>query len=358
LAAASGDATLATAALDEVSVAVTHSGNIAAAVSAGPDRAISLGVPTIVAGTVTDDGLPEPPGAVAVQWSKVSGPGTVTFGTPDAPTTTVSLAALGAYVLRLAANDGEATTFSEMMCQVENLPVLDLVVDDHTASEYTGDEGGFTVHRAGGTGQAVQVRLAYAGSGSNGTDVDLLPDTIGLSPGQVASGTVVRALADALSEGPESLEIYLLADAAYLLGTNTAGAVTIADTPIDDWRFAWFGAQANTPPAEDLADWDGDGYDNLWEYGTGGRPTLHDTGLSPRLDLVPGAVVLTYQAAAQAPDVSWSAFGTDALAASWTRAVPAGSSTNTVDPATLEIHWTFPIGTNDQRFLKLQLQRP
>ena len=33
----------------------------------------------VLDGTVTDDGLPDPPGAVTVEWSQVSGLGPVTF---------------------------------------------------------------------------------------------------------------------------------------------------------------------------------------------------------------------------------------------------------------------------------------
>ena len=44
-------------------------------------------------------------GRVTTTWSKVSGPGTVTFGNPNAVDTTASFSAAGTYVLRLTAND-------------------------------------------------------------------------------------------------------------------------------------------------------------------------------------------------------------------------------------------------------------
>lgn len=46
---------------------------------------------------------------ITYQWSKVSGPGTVTFGTPTAPVTTAAFDVAGDYVIRCAATDG---TFS------------------------------------------------------------------------------------------------------------------------------------------------------------------------------------------------------------------------------------------------------
>ena len=56
-------------------------------------------------GSVTDDGLPNPPATVTDTWSQVSGPGTATFTDPSSPTTTVSFDSAGTYVLRLTADD-------------------------------------------------------------------------------------------------------------------------------------------------------------------------------------------------------------------------------------------------------------
>jgi hypothetical protein len=50
------------------------------AVDAGPALAVALPAAASLDGTVTDDGLPNPPGAMTTTWSQVSGPGTVTFG--------------------------------------------------------------------------------------------------------------------------------------------------------------------------------------------------------------------------------------------------------------------------------------
>ena len=76
------------------------------AVDAGNDLAVNLpGVASLI-GTVSDDALPNPPGFVAVTWSKVSGPGAVSFGEPTAWDTTAAFDAPGEYVLKLTADDG------------------------------------------------------------------------------------------------------------------------------------------------------------------------------------------------------------------------------------------------------------
>src|SRR5207253_3036445 len=55
-------------------------------------------------GTANDDGLPAG-STVTTTWSKVSGPGTVTFANVNARSTTASFSAAGSYVLRLTASD-------------------------------------------------------------------------------------------------------------------------------------------------------------------------------------------------------------------------------------------------------------
>jgi hypothetical protein len=82
--------------------------NDAPTVNAGSDLSIKLPATASLDGTVTDDGLPNPPAAVTTTWSKVSGPGTVSFGSTSSVDTTASFSAAGTYTLRLTANDGNA----------------------------------------------------------------------------------------------------------------------------------------------------------------------------------------------------------------------------------------------------------
>jgi len=78
-------------------------------VSAGPAVSVLVGQNVLLDGTVADDGFPKPPNATTVTWSKVSGPGTVTFASPAAVDTQASFSAAGSYVVRLQATDGALT---------------------------------------------------------------------------------------------------------------------------------------------------------------------------------------------------------------------------------------------------------
>ena len=89
-------------------------------VSAGPDQTSTLPASAALDGTVTDDGLPNPPGTVTTTWTKVSGPGTVTFGTPAAVDTSASFSSAGTYVLRLTASDSALTSSDEVTLTVNS----------------------------------------------------------------------------------------------------------------------------------------------------------------------------------------------------------------------------------------------
>jgi hypothetical protein len=88
--------------------------NQAPTVNAGSDRTVTYPTTVTLSGTVTDDGLPNPPGATTKQWSQVSGPGTATFSAPTSTTTNVSFSAPGTYVLRLTANDSQLSSSDDV----------------------------------------------------------------------------------------------------------------------------------------------------------------------------------------------------------------------------------------------------
>lgn len=86
--------------------------NKAPTVGAGSVAANSVS-PIPLGGSVTDDNYPAPP-SLTSQWSKLSGPGTVTFGNAALPATTVTLGTGGTYLLRLRADDTGAVTFRDL----------------------------------------------------------------------------------------------------------------------------------------------------------------------------------------------------------------------------------------------------
>ena len=90
----------------DVQVSVTAKANKAPVVHAGPAQALQGSHVTVLAGSVSDDGLPAG-AALTSAWSQVSGPQPASFANASDPQTSVTLGAAGAYVLKLTANDGQ-----------------------------------------------------------------------------------------------------------------------------------------------------------------------------------------------------------------------------------------------------------
>jgi RHS repeat-associated protein len=101
---------------DDVTVTVNGT-NQPPELNAGPDQTITLPHTATLNGTATDDGLPAG-STLAVGWSQVSGPGAVSFGTPEGVATTASFSEAGTYVLRLTASDSALTASDEVVVTV------------------------------------------------------------------------------------------------------------------------------------------------------------------------------------------------------------------------------------------------
>jgi beta-galactosidase len=99
-------------------LATLPTGDRAPSVNAGTNQITYVGAAISLAGTATDDGLPNPPGMLTTTWSLVSGPGNATFGNSNTLSTTASFDTAGTYVLQLVANDSQAQTVSDVTITV------------------------------------------------------------------------------------------------------------------------------------------------------------------------------------------------------------------------------------------------
>jgi hypothetical protein len=82
-----------------------RSPNFAPVANAGVDRVVVLPGQTYLSGTAKDDGKPN--ATPIVRWSKEAGPGEVTFSDAGAAITTARFSAVGDYLLKLTADDGQ-----------------------------------------------------------------------------------------------------------------------------------------------------------------------------------------------------------------------------------------------------------
>ena len=124
-------------------IVVVEPANQAPSVNAGSDRVTSASISAIDA-TVTDDGLPT--GAtLSVQWTQVSGPQPVTFGSANAVDTTVTVTAVGTYVLRLAASDTALNATDDIQLEVTDFTNQAPIVDAGPDRSLTLPESGLTL---------------------------------------------------------------------------------------------------------------------------------------------------------------------------------------------------------------------
>jgi len=102
-----------------------NTGNSAPVVNAGPDLSlIATNAPIAVqlSGAASDDGQPNPPGALALSWNQVSGPGQVWFSAPNQAITVAYFPGPGTYLLRLTASDSALSASDDLTVTV-NSPV-------------------------------------------------------------------------------------------------------------------------------------------------------------------------------------------------------------------------------------------
>ena len=96
--------------------------NAAPTVSAGSDQTITLPATATLSGSATDDGLPNPPAALTVSWSQVSGPSLALVNAPTQAATTASFVQPGTYVLQLTASDGTLSSSATTQITVQDGP--------------------------------------------------------------------------------------------------------------------------------------------------------------------------------------------------------------------------------------------
>ncbi|TVR43760.1 MAG: PKD domain-containing protein [Planctomycetota bacterium] len=116
--------------------------------------AIPEGVGLILDVEVSDDGKGD--GPLTSSWSLVSGPGSVVFESPQSASGAVRFSSLGAYVLRLRADDGLLATERDFAVSVGNHGSLtDPPADDLALRLQLNEEGGSSAADSSGNGRHV-----------------------------------------------------------------------------------------------------------------------------------------------------------------------------------------------------------
>jgi len=245
---------------DDVSVIVIPE-NHAPTANAGSDQTVTLPNLATLNGRVSDDGLPSV-GTLTSLWSKVSGPGTVTFANANSPVTTASFSAAGSYVLRLTASDSQLSSSDDLVITVNSAnqapsvnagpdqsisingnlvanpgneePLLNGLIAGWTAVQGTtwtqGTASGFPAAHGNSyffAGSAAQAELSQ--------DVDVSAFSPGIDAGtqQFAFQAYVRSASEALPDLARVVVEYRDAANANVIGSLDS-ATTSIDSPVND----------------------------------------------------------------------------------------------------------------------------
>lgn len=199
--------------------------NNAPTVEAGNAQTIVLPTQSVTLNsTVTDDGHPNPPGTIQVVWSKVSGPGTVTFSTPNAKTTTATCSTAGLYSLKLTASDGEKSASDTVTITVNPEPQIPLPPDPTTVAPKIDPTVATTTHAA--------TQFLY--TGSNPIQTGVAPGTIEPKRAAVLRGKVLDkqnnplpGVTISILNHPEFGQTRSRADGWFDLAVNGGGYLTL-----------------------------------------------------------------------------------------------------------------------------------
>jgi RHS repeat-associated protein len=151
-------------------VAFKEAQNQAPVVDAGPNQTITLPVNTVTLdGVATDDGLPN--NTLTISWSKVSGPGTVTFSSPSTAVSQATFSTYGVYVLQLTANDSELSTSATTTVTVNPEPISIVLNPAMVGPNVTGTTQAMTATvTIGNTGSPISgASVQFTVTGANAT---------------------------------------------------------------------------------------------------------------------------------------------------------------------------------------------
>src|SRR6185369_7721209 len=171
-------------------------------VYAGPDRIVGgTNGSAQLEGEVADDGLPT--GSILrAQWSKFTGPGSVTFADPASPFTTATFTAPGIYVLQLTADDSSIQNSDRVEVRVESLCTIEdpqgLVAwwpANGTTREVLNDQAGILAN--GTTYSTGKVAAAFQFDGTN--DFVFVPAQTNYDVGSSTAGFTLEFWTKAVS---------------------------------------------------------------------------------------------------------------------------------------------------------------
>ena len=237
-------------------------------------------------------------------------------------------------------------------------PEVNVVATDPSASEFGPDSGALQISRTGRTDIALAVPGSIAGSATNGTTYQSISPALTIPANASSIPVTITPIPDNIAQGDRLAILSLNPTTDHNLGLNITAAVTIHDKPADAWRFANFGANANSPAAADGADWDFDGIKNVVEFALALEPKQPDAGALPSAFVSGGYLTLSYVPNSAATDVTYAVEASTDFATWSTSDVEFVSVANPSPPNRVTVRYNHPVSLTSRVFLRLSIARP
>ena len=287
--------------MHELSVSLPPTGNQAPIANAGLDSTVTLPAGITLAGSVTDDGLPEGSTLTSL-WTQVSGPGIATFTDATAPSTDVTFSEPGTYVLRLTADDTALQHSDDVTVTVNpegtvtlDIPVVASADDAEESASGTVNKSSNDLQLAfNGTAQTVGVRFRSVPIPAGSSIVE--------AHVQFATKTTSSSTVNLVIEGQLATNPQVFKTNAFNISSRPRTDADVPWSP-DPWTLAGEAGPAQqtanlAPVLQEiigLSGWSGVGHMVLiitgdgaatqrtaWSYnGTGPEPVLHVAYLPP-----------------------------------------------------------------------------
>lgn len=226
----------------ELLIAPEAAVNTAPAVNAGPDQTVILPGAVALNAAAFDDTPPST--GLTYSWSKISGPGTVTFPAPTALDTTASFMIPGVYTLQLSTSDGSLSGSDQVQITVNAAPgtsVLTTTADAHVRD-------GSNVSTNYGTATALETRTDGVSNSGNNRDAYLKFDTTSVTLANIGA-VKLQIYAAASAAGTINTSVYSVATTTWIetgAGSITwtnkpvAGTTALSSAIVDGMAYTWY----------------------------------------------------------------------------------------------------------------------
>lgn len=220
--------------IQATSTPVTVTANGLPVVNAGYNQSISFPGTATLFGTVSDDGQPVG-GSITLSWTKVSGPGTVSFGSPTSALTTATFSSEGDYVLRLTASDSGGSASSDVSVGVHSAVTMPL---NSTADAHVRD--GASASTNFGTAATIEVQ-----TGATGENRDAYFTFDLTTIGDINNGKL-RIFAATSAAGSVTTSVYPVATTSWSEGSinwnnrPALGSAALSSVTVNGTTFAWY----------------------------------------------------------------------------------------------------------------------